>query len=488
MAVPADHRRRSERAFERLYRRHVGDVYRYALAVLANPADAEDVTQTAFLNAYRAFRSGQRPQRPLNWLIAITHNVCRQRFRDEARHPQEIALGRDLAVPDHSEDAGFGPEDIRRALSQLGFSQRSALAMRELEGRSYKEIAQVLGLTEAAVETLIFRARRAFREQLESSLTCSEAELAISLQLDGMLPRSKKPDLRAHLRVCTECTSLARRLRAQRSALRGIALVPLPQSLASFSSPGAAGVVGGAALGTGVGIKVAALGVAALVTAGVSTEVVRHRAPTPKPVGAAAAAVAVAVSPSVHRAPRPASAPVAARPDASPVELGAAASVRNVAFPRRTVRPEKSTRLHGRAHRQTAHRIPARHVVSALKAAPSSAESATHAGTPNGHDKADRPIHRAPRPHSSTHALASRATHVAKNGRPPKLKPRPTASHTLLGKPAAGRGSASAKELRAPTSSPSAAGPPKGAAAGRPGDAGPPAHAASHGSSSHGKP
>jgi len=276
MAVRAVQRLRSDRPFERLYRRHVDDVYRYALAVLANPADAEDVTQTAFLNAYRAFKNGHHPERPLNWLFAIAHNVCRQRFRDAARRPSEVVLDRELAAEsDHDEDGSFRREDIRRALSQLTFSQRSALAMRELEGRSYKEIAKVLGITEAAVEALIFRARRAFREQLEGTLTCSEAERAISRQLDGMLARGERAALRAHLRACAECASLARRFRAQRAALRGIVLVPLPQSLSSFSAAGT-GLAGGAALGTGLGIKAVAFGAAALLAAGVSTEIVRH--------------------------------------------------------------------------------------------------------------------------------------------------------------------------------------------------------------------
>jgi RNA polymerase sigma factor (sigma-70 family) len=275
MALLAGQRSRGDRGFERLYRRHIEDVYRYALAVLGNRADAEDVTQTAFLNAYRAFESGQRPEKPLNWLIAITHNVCRQRFRDAARQPREVVLERELAAESDEQErrGGFGQEDIRRALSQLSFSQRSALALRELEGRSYKEIAAVLELTESAVETLIFRARRAFREQLEGTLSCSEAERAISRQLDGMLVRGETGGLRAHLRACTECASLARRLRAQRAALRGIAIVPLPQSLATFTAAGGS-VAGGAALGAGLGIKVAALGAAALVAAGVSTEVV----------------------------------------------------------------------------------------------------------------------------------------------------------------------------------------------------------------------
>src|ERR671937_2893292 len=98
-------RSRSDRAFERLYRRHVGDVYHYALAVMRNQADAEDVTQTTFLNAFRAFERGERPQKPQNWLIAIAHNVCRQRFRQTARRPSEVAFDEDVAEAVVEEDA-----------------------------------------------------------------------------------------------------------------------------------------------------------------------------------------------------------------------------------------------------------------------------------------------------------------------------------------------------------------------------------------------
>src|SRR5947208_13168392 len=111
-------RARGDRAFEKMYDRHAGDVYRYALAVLRNPADAEDVTQTTFLNAYRAFQRGQRPQKPQNWLITIAHNVCRQRFRQAQRRPQEVAFDEGVGKPDR-DDPGPTAEDIRRALSQL---------------------------------------------------------------------------------------------------------------------------------------------------------------------------------------------------------------------------------------------------------------------------------------------------------------------------------------------------------------------------------
>ena len=298
---------RADGAFERLYRRHVREVYRYASAVLGNPADAEDVTQTAFLNAYRAFQSGTRPDEPLNWLIAITHNVCRQRFREGSRRPREVGLDPEIAL-EPAEDERFQCEDILRAFSQLSLNQRAVLAMRELEGRSYAEIGSVLGMTKAAVETLIFRARRSFREQLEGALTCSEAERAISLQLDGMLPRGERGSLRAHLRACLECASLARRYRAQRSAFKGIGLVPLPPSLA-----GGFGLTSGATVGTAIGVKAVAFGTAALVAAGLGTEVAvthahthgRPRPPRIEPVRATVAPAQARPANMLASAPAP---------------------------------------------------------------------------------------------------------------------------------------------------------------------------------------
>src|SRR3954463_11073117 len=238
-------RPRSDRAFERLYRRHVGDVYRYALAVMRNQADAEDVTQTTFLNAYRAFERGGPPEKPHNWLIAIAHNVCRQRFRQSARRPVEVAFDEDIGADLVTHDDAPTGEDIRRGLSHLAFNQRAALVMRELEGRSYAEIGEILELSTSAVETLIFRARRALREQLEGSLTCGEAERAISRQLDGRLNRAEKGDLRAHLRECPECSSFARRQRAQRAALKSLGAIPVPASLLSLFGGGGGAAAGG---------------------------------------------------------------------------------------------------------------------------------------------------------------------------------------------------------------------------------------------------
>ena len=215
-------RLRAERAFERLYHRHVGDVYRYSLAILRNPSDAEDVTQTTFLNAYRAYRVGERPDSPRAWLIAIAHNVCRQRFRTASRRVQEVAYEETVAEASVPDPEAPSAEEIQRALGQLAFNQRAALVMRELEGRSYAEIAELLDVSTSAVETLLFRARRALREQLEGSISCAEAEVAISKQLDRKLSRAERGTLRAHLRECAECATLARKQRAQRSAIRAL--------------------------------------------------------------------------------------------------------------------------------------------------------------------------------------------------------------------------------------------------------------------------
>src|ERR687884_2140096 len=263
-------RPRTDRAFERLYQRHVGDVYRYALVVLRNPDDAEDVTQTTFMNAYRAFSRGERPRAAQNWLIAIAHNVCRQRFRQSQRRPREVALEEDVADRVVDEEAPSA-EDIRRALGQLAFNQRAALVMRELEGRSYADIAEILGVSASAVETLLFRGGRALRERLEGSLTCHQAELAISKQLDGRLSRGERGALRAHLRACADCATVARRQRAQRSAFKALGAVPLPTSLASLFGGG-----GGAAVGTGVAAKAAAVVATGALVGGVGYEGARH--------------------------------------------------------------------------------------------------------------------------------------------------------------------------------------------------------------------
>ena len=262
-----------DHAFERLYRRHVHEVYRYVLAVLRNQADAEDATQATFLSAYRAFIRGEEPLKPRNWLLKIAHNECRQRFRASARRPKEVEWDERTAAPGLDETVPTADE-IRRALAHLSFNQRSALVMRELEGRSYAEIGGILGLSLSAVETLLFRARRALREQLEGALSCGEAEATLSKRLDGRLALAEQRALRAHLRECRECALLERKQRARRAAVKRLGVVQLPPSLASFLG-GTGSVTGGAIVGSGLAAKAAAVVAAGVVAGGVGHEAVQ---------------------------------------------------------------------------------------------------------------------------------------------------------------------------------------------------------------------
>jgi RNA polymerase sigma factor (sigma-70 family) len=170
-----------DQAFENLYRQYVRDVYHYALALLRNPADAEDVTQTTFLNAYRAFARGDEIRKPQNWLIKIAHNVARSSYARASRRVKEVPLEDHLEYLALPEPDRPDIEAVLRALGRLPFNQRAALVMRELDGYSYAEIADTLGVSVSAVETLIFRARRSLRLRASSLRSLGLVPLPASL-------------------------------------------------------------------------------------------------------------------------------------------------------------------------------------------------------------------------------------------------------------------------------------------------------------------
>ena len=232
-----------ERSFERLYRDHADAVHRYTLAVLGDLRDAEDATQTTFMHAYRVLRQGEHVRDPGSWLIAIARNVCRQRFRQRSRRPLEIELVPDLVRAREDEGAQIG--DVLGAVRQLPFRQRAAFVMHELEGHPREEIAGSLGVSAAAVQMLLVRARSTIRELLEEDLGCAETEQAVASQRAGTLARAQRAALRAHLRRCEACAAFARRQRARRSVLGGFGWLPFPASVSSL-------VGGGSAVGVGV--------------------------------------------------------------------------------------------------------------------------------------------------------------------------------------------------------------------------------------------
>ena len=263
-----------DREFEELYRRYAAEVQRYALAVSQNEVDAEDVTQQTFMNAYRALVRGEQPRAPQHWLIAIAHNVYRERLRRSSRRPTEVALDDNLRAV-ASDESRWSAEEIRHALSHLCGKQRAVILLRELEGRPYAEIAETLGLSQSATEALAFRARRALREQLESEVTCDQALTAVGRGLDGALSPPEHRALRAHLRACESCAGVARSRRGRRRRIGGLALLPFPLPLKSLFGGGSASA-GAASAGGGVAVKAAAVAAAGVVATGVGYETVGH--------------------------------------------------------------------------------------------------------------------------------------------------------------------------------------------------------------------
>jgi RNA polymerase sigma-70 factor (ECF subfamily) len=162
-----------DRAFEELYRDHLRDVYSYAYYRIGNRHDAEDLTEQAFLQAYRHFdrarrESDGRPLRP--WLIRIAHNLALNYHRDRSRRPQTPLDSADPIATRHGTEAiAEGREELRQVMENLGHlpdDRRDALIMRFALGMDNREIARALGRTDGATKVLIHRAIKQLQEEM----------------------------------------------------------------------------------------------------------------------------------------------------------------------------------------------------------------------------------------------------------------------------------------------------------------------------------
>jgi RNA polymerase sigma-70 factor (ECF subfamily) len=148
---------------EELFLRYAQQIHAFCLYRLGDPLDAEDALQSTFLNAFRALERGVVPYAESAWLYTIARNVCLTRRRSAVRRRRlESATPLDDSVPSPERDAEQ-LVDLAGALHRLPHRQRYALVLREWQGLNYEEIAFELGLTQAAVETLLHRARRSIR-------------------------------------------------------------------------------------------------------------------------------------------------------------------------------------------------------------------------------------------------------------------------------------------------------------------------------------
>jgi RNA polymerase sigma-70 factor (ECF subfamily) len=165
-----------DRAFERLYRDHLRDVYSYSYYRVGNHHDAEDVTEQAFLQAYRHFERAQRESngRPLRpWLIRIAHNLASNYHRDRSRRPQTMLDDTEpIAALHGTERIVEGRDDLRRVMEHLRHlpdDRRDALIMRFALGMDNREIARALGRSDGATKVLIHRAIKQLEEEMSAN-------------------------------------------------------------------------------------------------------------------------------------------------------------------------------------------------------------------------------------------------------------------------------------------------------------------------------
>ena len=177
-----------------LYERHSGRVFGYCLSRLGRREDAEDAVQTTFLHAVRGLRRGVVPATEIAWLLGIARNVCLERWESVGRRSRlespcdPVELDRGRAAPQGRREELIGLED---ALSQLPEQQRRAVLLRDWRGLSYDEIAAQLGVSRAAVETLIFRGRRTLAELLREEPRTTRRRLRSLGDLGSLLSAVK---------------------------------------------------------------------------------------------------------------------------------------------------------------------------------------------------------------------------------------------------------------------------------------------------------
>lgn len=163
-------------AFELLFERHRTLVYRFAYQMSGKRDDAEDIVQEAFVRAYEHLDRYRDEAKFTTWLLRIVSNLCtdqaRMSNRRHALEQQEAAGALDWMTSPVSDDPVGNLEydrrcdAVRRALAALPIHHRSAIVLRDVEEREYKDIAEILGCTLGGAKLRVLRARRALRDRV----------------------------------------------------------------------------------------------------------------------------------------------------------------------------------------------------------------------------------------------------------------------------------------------------------------------------------
>lgn len=171
-----------EAAFAALMEANQGRVYNLILRMTGSPEDALELSQEAFLNAWRGLKNFHGESSFSTWVYRLASNVCidflrREKRRrsismtvsldDEEEHQAELPDER--YSPERACERGETRDAVRKALGELSEEHRQVLIMRELQGMSYAEIGEILDVEIGTVKSRISRARLALRKILVKS-------------------------------------------------------------------------------------------------------------------------------------------------------------------------------------------------------------------------------------------------------------------------------------------------------------------------------
>ena len=172
----------SER-FEELVRKYQQMVYNFGMRMCGEPRDSEDLVQETFLNVYRYLEGFRYETKFRNWMFRIATTVCLKKKR-RPKHAPERELSLEEFMPQEGEELPEAPPDwarapldqvldqelgrhIQKAIIDLPKKYRMVVALREMEGFSTEETAQILGISATNVKVRLHRARLFLREQLK---------------------------------------------------------------------------------------------------------------------------------------------------------------------------------------------------------------------------------------------------------------------------------------------------------------------------------
>ncbi len=180
--------RGDKHAFDLLVTKYQRKLGRLIARFVRDPGDAQDVTQDAFIKAYRAMSGFRGESAFYTWLYRIGINTAKNHLLQNKRRPptstyfdaadsesfEEASLLQEVSTPENELMSKQVVEVVQASLQQLPEDLRSALTLREIEGLSYEEIASVMNCPVGTVRSRIFRAREAVAENLRPVLETSK--------------------------------------------------------------------------------------------------------------------------------------------------------------------------------------------------------------------------------------------------------------------------------------------------------------------------